>query len=817
MSITWQDGSVSSYVYTGYSTNQTNTTLEVDPQKNDRLYYYDAQNHLVEADENVTGWQGASYGSGSQPTYKTTYSYDALDDLVGVCQNGSGPSCTGGLQRTFNYDGLKRLTSAVNPESGTISYVYDKSNNVMSSLSARNITTSFSYDGLNRLTGKTYSDGITPWVANTYDCTTCGFGIGRLYLVQAGNSYNYRTYDLMGRVVTSSEYLTAPNGAKQGWAMSYKYDYADEPTSFTFPSGRVQNTSYDQAKRLTALFDNFNSVNVDLASNFGYYPNGAVEDVYLGNSNSSQTHQHTTLNSRLQVTGRSAQVHSTDGSPTLLTLGFNYPSSPSNNGNISSESITTNGGMGSSGINVTQSFGYDAFNRILSMSETSGLSQSYGYDAYGNRALTGGYAPSPYQTPTSTSQFTGNRWLGSGSSTAGYDASGNQTQNTNGGNVFTFDAENRMVTSNIGNMGVTSYVYDGEGRRIEKTSSTFTSYYVYDSSGDPVAEYTTETQPVYGTLYVTPDHLGSTRLLTNGNGDVVRRYDYLPFGEEIPSGSYSRGNDYGGNQYPNAGGSSFPGDAASHKFTGKERDTESGLDYFGARYYASNMGRWMSPDWAEKAEPVPYAKLDNPQSLNLYGYVLNNPLSRVDADGHEVDLTNTDAKQRAETEKRILSNVKKNERGLFTTTTDKNGTTSLVLNKDAAANFEGKHSSGYNMLNQAIDSKAVASVEINDHPTMPDGHSINTGADAGGGRTVNFANGNSNIYLSTAGDQSGLNLYGMNHQIIPNPVGIIAGHELLGHGRLNMLGRPSGEGPAVGVENQLRKEQGLPLRLPGYN
>ena len=70
-------------------------------------------------------------------------------------------------------------------------------------------------------------------------------------------------------------------------------------------------------------------------------------------------------------------------------------------------------------------------------------------------------------------------------------------------------------------------------------------------------------------------------------------------------------------------------------FTGKERDAESGLDYFGARYYASSMGRMMSPDWSAKAEPVPYAKLDNPQSLNLYEYVGNNPLSRADADGHD--------------------------------------------------------------------------------------------------------------------------------------------------------------------------------------
>jgi len=68
--------------------------------------------------------------------------------------------------------------------------------------------------------------------------------------------------------------------------------------------------------------------------------------------------------------------------------------------------------------------------------------------------------------------------------------------------------------------------------------------------------------------------------------------------------------------------------------TGKERDAESGLDYFGARYYASSMGRWMSPDWSAKAEPVPYSKLGDPQTLNLYGYLTNNPLSRTDPDGH---------------------------------------------------------------------------------------------------------------------------------------------------------------------------------------
>jgi len=82
--------------------------------------------------------------------------------------------------------------------------------------------------------------------------------------------------------------------------------------------------------------------------------------------------------------------------------------------------------------------------------------------------------------------------------------------------------------------------------------------------------------------------------------------------------------------------------------TGKERDTESGNDYFGARYYASSMGRWMSPDYSESGDepdPVPYADFKNPQSLNLYSYGGNNPLSQVDSTGHyhcDPDTSSTD-------------------------------------------------------------------------------------------------------------------------------------------------------------------------------
>lgn len=87
---------------------------------------------------------------------------------------------------------------------------------------------------------------------------------------------------------------------------------------------------------------------------------------------------------------------------------------------------------------------------------------------------------------------------------------------------------------------------------------------------------------------------------------------------------------------PYGDGLDCTGTGSNHlHYTGKERDTESQNDYFGARYYASNLaGRWLTPDWSSKVEPVPYARLNDPQSLNLYAYVGDNPLSTVDPDGH---------------------------------------------------------------------------------------------------------------------------------------------------------------------------------------
>jgi RHS repeat-associated protein len=100
--------------------------------------------------------------------------------------------------------------------------------------------------------------------------------------------------------------------------------------------------------------------------------------------------------------------------------------------------------------------------------------------------------------------------------------------------------------------------------------------------------------------------------------------------------------------YPSGDGLICTGgtDATEQHFTGKDRDVESGLDYFYARYYSSNLGRFMTPDFEDIDDggprPIPYADLGNPQSFNLYSYVGNNSIMETDADGH-CGIGNTEA------------------------------------------------------------------------------------------------------------------------------------------------------------------------------
>jgi RHS repeat-associated protein len=111
---------------------------------------------------------------------------------------------------------------------------------------------------------------------------------------------------------------------------------------------------------------------------------------------------------------------------------------------------------------------------------------------------------------------------------------------------------------------------------------------------------------------------------------------------KINNKGYTSAGDRAHDFYPYGGEIVVSGSDANHyKFTGKERDTESGLDNFGARYYASSTGRFMTADWAAQPTAVPFANFRDPQTLNLYSNVRNNPLATVDVNGHCFDGIST--------------------------------------------------------------------------------------------------------------------------------------------------------------------------------
>ncbi len=199
----------------------------------------------------------------------------------------------------------------------------------------------------------------------------------------------------------------------------------------------------------------------------------------------------------------------------------------------------------------------------------------------------------------------------------GYDAAGNMTAEP--GKTYAYDAENGLTSISSG--AVATYIYDANGRRVQKSSGGATTNYIYDLAGSVVAEWITGWNVGYAylngqllakyqdntTYFVHADHLGSTRLVTRLDKTVNDSMDFLPYGEQIAGDT-----------------------GTTHKFTGKERDAESGLDNFGARYDSSGLGRFFSPDPDNISG---FTHPGDPQSWNAYAYVRNNPLLFIDPTG----------------------------------------------------------------------------------------------------------------------------------------------------------------------------------------
>jgi RHS repeat-associated protein len=610
-------------VTTGYNNDVVTVT---DQTGRDRESTTDALGRLVKVVEDPGGLG-----------YETSYTYDALDNLLKVQQKDQ--------PRTFEYDSLSRLKSATNPESGKLEYRYDDNGNLIEKQDARlnqsnaQVTISYSYDKLNRVTSKSYNDG-TPNVSYFYDAVPTsgvpsGFdpGVKKGQLVSvtygAGGNGSYYGHDALGRVTQS---VQKTDGIS--YAMTYGYDLANNLTSEGYPSGRVVKTTYDLADRISSVTGVKDSRTSTYASQFYYALQGAVSKVRLGNG----LWEHTTFNTRLQPTEIGLGISATDSG--VWKLSYKYGElvngvvqTVRNNGNVASQTISVPKVGTTPALTLTQSCTYDEVNRLDTAQEKKGAvvqwQQVFKYDRYGNRTFdtSTGQTTAGFEGLNPSISSVNNQISKSGYQ---YDAVGNMTLDELD-HTYQYDAENHLKSYD-GGVGA-AYTYDGEGHRVKKVTGngTLSTIFVYDAEGKLVAEYATNTAgSEVGTRYLTQDALGSTRVVTATSSKaptaltapslVKSRSDYLPFGEEIKVGiggrTQAQGYLYG----------SGVADNNRQKFTGKERDDETGLDYFVARYYAAMQGRFISPD------PVAGSIL-NPQSFNAYSYVWNNPLKLTDPTG----------------------------------------------------------------------------------------------------------------------------------------------------------------------------------------
>lgn len=334
-------------------------------------------------------------------------------------------------------------------------------------------------------------------------------------------------------------------------------------------------------------------------SDIQYFPSGLKKRVALGNGVvTSYTYDANLRLKTITTTNASAAV--------IQNLSYEYDGV----GNVTK---ITDGVSGE-----TKNFLYDELNRLVQGDGNYGANQTYDiltfeYFPNGNIKKKDGkdYSYTPGNKPHAVRTV--------GTDTFTYDLNGNMQTKVSGGvtTTYTYNSENQLTM--ISSTG-SQFAYDDTGDRIKKVFGSTTTRFVgdlYEDTNGATKEYVfvggmrVAARAQGFVSFYHADHLGGTNAVTSESGAVVDRADYKPFGE------------FKQHTVPNNEG---------YYFTDQFSDAESGLYYYGARYYNPNIGRFITADTV-----VP--DYDNSQSLNRYSYVLNNPIKYVDPLGHEYKVS----------------------------------------------------------------------------------------------------------------------------------------------------------------------------------
>ena len=579
---------------------------------------------------------GSCKQSVAQTGFWTTYTYDALGDITAVSQNAQSSSPQ---SRTFTYDGLGRLLSESNPESGKTTYVYDTdttcgtfAGSLVRTTDAVGNVICFGWDVLHRETSVTYNSGsykaTTPTKCFVYDSATVD-----------GSAMPYPKTRIAEAYTTTSS--TCPSSTKTtdlGFGYSQRGEVTDVYESTPHSGGYYHTTA---AYWQNGIIESLTGVPGESSFAFGltWTQKGLPESSISGTLETVT--QGSAGNSVVSYVGYDAanQVNAVtygSGDNDAYTYDPNTDRMTQYQFNVGSTVQTVagtltwnaNGTLSSLGIvdpfnsadAQTCNFFHDDLARLAGKDSAgntvdcgSTWKQAFTLDAYGNISKTG-------SSSFAASYNSNNRISSVGTCTPVYDLNGNLQSDCSYNYTYTWDADGNLATVNNGT--ATTLVYDAFDRMVEKQSGTTYTEVLYSPIGKQAImdgqTRLTDYLPlpgggfavydsVLGNYYRHADHLGSARFASTTSRTMLYDRAFAPYGESYASA----------------------GSTSDLTFTGQNQTTVSGLYDFLYRRYHPVQGRWISPDPAGMSAVNPA----NPQSWNRYAYVSNNPLAIVDPQG----------------------------------------------------------------------------------------------------------------------------------------------------------------------------------------
>ena len=541
-------------------------------------------------------------GDITQYTYDLVGRLDSRTRAAGI----TGEAATS----TFSYDENGNLLSVLNPLENTLTYEYDVLNRKIKEADADGSFQQFTYDGNGNIETITRQDSsLVTFVYDDLDRkieVRLGSGsvlqqqfeydtLSRLKLAEDFNQdaathlviFSYDDFDRLETELQDSAYL-----------VTSQYDKNGNKETLTYPSGKTVQKNYDGNNNLSAVYDG-----VDQIARLEYDRNRQLIFGVYGNN--------TTLSVEYDNRGREMyRAYSTSGINELFRVDKSYDGQS----NVATRDTELNGTF------LTEAFGYDHHDRLTGHDRNSVAYAAWQYDLNGNWKYTDQNGLSEPRTVTSDNEYNT-----IDSTVVSYDDRGNMT--FDGTNDYTYDWANRLTQVSSDGAVLASYTYDALNRRVTRTVGTVVTTFVYDSQS-VIEEYTASSlerifiyadtldDPVLVEVngqdyYYLKDSQHSVKAILDAGAALVESYNYNPFGLMMISDDQGTDITTTGSTIGNPFG-----------YTGRRWDNDSGLWYYRNRMYSASLGRFMQRD------PAGYV-----DGLNLYTYVLNNPLGYTDPRG----------------------------------------------------------------------------------------------------------------------------------------------------------------------------------------